>query len=61
MIVTPCATAQTTLLDVLADRKTSGKTKGDILVNGVARKKTPFHRISGYVEQMNIHVQTQVR
>ncbi|GBG35186.1 ABC transporter G family member 31, partial [Hondaea fermentalgiana] len=46
---------KTTLMDVLALRKTAGKTKGEVLVNGRPQEKTTFSRIIGYVEQNDIH------
>jgi ABC-type multidrug transport system ATPase subunit/ABC-type multidrug transport system permease subunit len=46
---------KTTLMDVIAGRKTSGTINGDILVNGYKQDLQTFGRISGYVEQMDIH------
>jgi ABC-type multidrug transport system ATPase subunit/ABC-type multidrug transport system permease subunit len=46
---------KTTLMDVIAGRKTSGTIKGDIIVNGNPQVLDTFSRISGYVEQMDIH------
>ncbi|CAI5514863.1 unnamed protein product [Closterium sp. Naga37s-1] len=46
---------KTTLLDVLAGRKTIGRTRGDILVNSFPKVQDTFARISGYVEQSDIH------
>ncbi|GJP31886.1 hypothetical protein CLOM_g15887, partial [Closterium sp. NIES-68] len=46
---------KTTLLDVLAGRKTIGRTRGDILVNSFPKVQATFARISGYVEQSDIH------
>lgn len=46
---------KTTLMDVLALRKTSGTITGDVFVNGRPQEKTTFSRIIGYVEQMDIH------
>eukprot|EP00189_Rhodosorus_marinus_P009860 CAMPEP_0184740756 /NCGR_PEP_ID=MMETSP0315-20130426/3753_1 /TAXON_ID=101924 /ORGANISM="Rhodosorus marinus, Strain UTEX LB 2760" /LENGTH=1400 /DNA_ID=CAMNT_0027210617 /DNA_START=206 /DNA_END=4408 /DNA_ORIENTATION=+ len=52
---------KTTLMDVLARRKTAGDISGEILVNGFAQGMS-FGRMSGYVEQMDIHVsKTTVR
>eukprot|EP01114_Cavostelium_apophysatum_P010052 TRINITY_DN2344_c0_g1_i2.p1 TRINITY_DN2344_c0_g1~~TRINITY_DN2344_c0_g1_i2.p1 ORF type:complete len:923 (+),score=187.48 TRINITY_DN2344_c0_g1_i2:174-2942(+) len=45
---------KTTLLDVLAQRKTQGKVEGKILLNG-APLRADFERITGYVEQMDVH------
>jgi hypothetical protein len=41
---------QTTLLDVLADRKTGGHVEGDIRVNGHTKVAETFARVSGYGE-----------
>ncbi|CAI7757903.1 unnamed protein product [Closterium sp. NIES-53] len=46
---------KTTLLDVLAGRKTIGRIRGDILVNSFPKVHDTFARISGYVEQSDIH------
>ncbi|CAI6006189.1 unnamed protein product [Closterium sp. NIES-65] len=46
---------KTTLLDVLAGRKTIGRIRGDILVNSFPKVQDTFARISGYVEQSDIH------
>ncbi|CAM6092842.1 unnamed protein product [Calypogeia fissa] len=46
---------KTTLLDVLAGRKTIGRMAGEILVNGYPKEQATFARISGYVEQNDIH------
>eukprot|EP00168_Porphyra_purpurea_P016901 TRINITY_DN5629_c0_g2_i1.p2 TRINITY_DN5629_c0_g2~~TRINITY_DN5629_c0_g2_i1.p2 ORF type:complete len:661 (-),score=282.50 TRINITY_DN5629_c0_g2_i1:1146-3128(-) len=48
---------KTTLLDVLAQRKTGGSVTGDVLVNGVELAPLSFAKISGYVEQADLHVQ----
>ncbi|KAJ3054779.1 hypothetical protein HK097_000823 [Rhizophlyctis rosea] len=45
---------KTTLLDALARRKTLGKLEGDIRVDGEPQTEG-FKRISGYVEQMDVH------
>eukprot|EP01117_Protostelium_nocturnum_P006316 TRINITY_DN227_c0_g1_i1.p1 TRINITY_DN227_c0_g1~~TRINITY_DN227_c0_g1_i1.p1 ORF type:complete len:1474 (-),score=463.74 TRINITY_DN227_c0_g1_i1:47-4363(-) len=45
---------KTTLLDVLAKRKTMGKISGEISLNGQPLK-IDFERITGYVEQMDVH------
>eukprot|EP01117_Protostelium_nocturnum_P003933 TRINITY_DN151_c0_g1_i2.p1 TRINITY_DN151_c0_g1~~TRINITY_DN151_c0_g1_i2.p1 ORF type:complete len:1405 (-),score=390.15 TRINITY_DN151_c0_g1_i2:123-4337(-) len=45
---------KTTLLDVLARRKTIGTVSGTILLNGKPLK-IDFERITGYVEQMDVH------
>ncbi|KAJ0409652.1 hypothetical protein P43SY_008524 [Pythium insidiosum] len=46
---------KTTLMDVLAGRKTGGRITGEILVNGEPKNPVTFSRIAGYVEQMDIH------
>ncbi len=46
---------KTTLMDVIAGRKTQGKIEGDILVNGKKVTASRFARLNGYVEQEDIH------
>uniref|UniRef100_A0A0E0BKR0 ABC transporter domain-containing protein n=1 Tax=Oryza glumipatula TaxID=40148 RepID=A0A0E0BKR0_9ORYZ len=46
---------KTTLMDVLAGRKTSGVIEGDITLSGYPKKQETFARISGYCEQTDIH------
>ncbi|KAL2898725.1 ABC transporter G family member 31 [Bienertia sinuspersici] len=46
---------KTTLMDVLAGRKTGGYTDGDIRISGYPKVQHTFARISGYVEQNDIH------
>ncbi|KAK9927467.1 hypothetical protein M0R45_024650 [Rubus argutus] len=46
---------KTTLMDVLAGRKTSGYIEGRITLSGYAKKQETFARISGYCEQTDIH------
>ncbi|PKA63442.1 putative pleiotropic drug resistance protein 2 [Apostasia shenzhenica] len=46
---------KTTLMDVLAGRKTGGYIEGDIMINGYPKKQETFARISGYCEQNDIH------
>ncbi|KAJ8600497.1 hypothetical protein CTAYLR_010063 [Chrysophaeum taylorii] len=46
---------KTTLLDVLASRKKTGKIEGDIRLNGHPTDPISFSRISGYVEQLDVH------
>ncbi|XP_045830146.1 pleiotropic drug resistance protein 1-like [Trifolium pratense] len=46
---------KTTLMDVLAGRKTSGYIDGSIKVSGYPKKQETFARISGYCEQNDIH------
>lgn len=46
---------KTTLLDVLAGRKTGGYIEGNIFVSGFSKNQQTFARISGYCEQNDIH------
>ncbi|KAJ7959803.1 Pleiotropic drug resistance ABC transporter [Quillaja saponaria] len=46
---------KTTLMDVLAGRKTGGYIEGDIRISGYPKVQHTFARISGYVEQNDIH------
>uniref|UniRef100_A0A0D9YR87 ABC transporter domain-containing protein n=1 Tax=Oryza glumipatula TaxID=40148 RepID=A0A0D9YR87_9ORYZ len=46
---------KTTLMDVLAGRKTSGTIEGSITLSGYSKKQETFARISGYCEQADIH------
>ncbi|KAI5315668.1 hypothetical protein L3X38_044844 [Prunus dulcis] len=46
---------KTTLMDVLAGRKTRGNIEGNISVSGYPKKQDSFARISGYCEQNDIH------
>ncbi|XP_058221822.1 pleiotropic drug resistance protein 1-like isoform X3 [Rhododendron vialii] len=46
---------KTTLMDVLAGRKTGGYIEGSILVSGYPKKQETFARIAGYCEQTDIH------
>ncbi|KAK9804995.1 hypothetical protein WJX73_009787 [Symbiochloris irregularis] len=46
---------KTTLMDCLSGRKTSGNVQGEMLVNGHPKVQETFARISGYVEQFDIH------
>lgn len=46
---------KTTLMDVLAGRKTGGYIEGDIRISGFPKKQETFARISGYCEQTDIH------
>lgn len=46
---------KTTLMDVLAGRKTGGYIEGDVRVSGFPKKQETFARISGYCEQTDIH------
>ncbi|KAK7261881.1 hypothetical protein RIF29_28204 [Crotalaria pallida] len=46
---------KTTLMDVLAGRKTGGYIDGDIKISGYPKKQETFARVSGYCEQNDIH------
>ncbi|XP_042014455.1 ABC transporter G family member 39-like [Salvia splendens] len=46
---------KTTLMDVLAGRKTGGYIEGNISISGYPKKQDTFARISGYCEQNDIH------
>ncbi|KAG6614454.1 ATP-binding Cassette (ABC) Superfamily [Phytophthora cinnamomi] len=46
---------KTTLMDVIAGRKTGGRIVGDIIVNGEPKNPANFSRITAYCEQMDIH------
>ncbi|KZV20014.1 pleiotropic drug resistance protein 1-like [Dorcoceras hygrometricum] len=46
---------KTTLMDVLAGRKTGGYIDGTITISGYKKKQETFARISGYCEQTDVH------
>ncbi|KAL8458109.1 hypothetical protein ACS0TY_035841 [Phlomoides rotata] len=46
---------KTTLMDVLAGRKTGGYIEGSITISGYPKKQETFARVSGYCEQNDIH------
>ncbi|KAK6264133.1 hypothetical protein SCA6_019567, partial [Theobroma cacao] len=46
---------KTTLMDVLAGRKTGGYIEGDVRISGFPKKQETFARVSGYCEQNDIH------
>ncbi|RLN91243.1 hypothetical protein BBJ28_00016968 [Nothophytophthora sp. Chile5] len=46
---------KTTLMDVIAGRKTGGKIQGQILLNGYPATDLGMRRTTGYCEQMDIH------
>ena len=46
---------KTTLMDVLAGRKTGGYIEGSICVSGYPKIQETFARVSGYCEQNDIH------
>lgn len=45
---------KTTLMDVIAMRKTNGQIKGQVLLNGHTQDPIAFRRSSGYVEQFDV-------
>jgi len=47
---------KTTLMDVIAGRKTSGTIKGQILVNGQELDPQTYQKLIGYVEQNDLHM-----
>jgi ABC-type multidrug transport system ATPase subunit len=46
---------KTTLMDVLAGRKTGGYVEGSIFISGFPKRQETFARICGYCEQVDIH------
>lgn len=46
---------QTTLMDIIAGRKTRGEIQGQILVNGFLKQQDSWARVVGYVEQNDVH------
>lgn len=46
---------KTTLMDVLAGRKTGGVIEGSVYVSGYPKRQDTFARISGYCEQTDVH------
>ncbi|TMW58488.1 hypothetical protein Poli38472_010047 [Pythium oligandrum] len=46
---------KTTLMDVIAGRKTGGKIRGKIFLNGYEASDLAIRRCTGYCEQMDIH------
>lgn len=46
---------KTTLMDVLAGRKTGGYIDGTITISGYPKRQETFARIAGYCEQTDIH------
>jgi len=54
----PTGAGKSTLMDVIAFRKTNGKREGDIMVNGneiTSSNKRQYLRVTGYVEQQDNH------
>ncbi|RHZ18186.1 hypothetical protein DYB37_011067, partial [Aphanomyces astaci] len=49
---------KTTLMDVIAGRKTAGVIEGDMFVNGHALERHSFNSVSGYCEQNDLHEET---
>ncbi|KAG9402602.1 hypothetical protein AC1031_007211 [Aphanomyces cochlioides] len=49
---------KTTLMDVIAGRKTGGKIVEDILLNGYPATDLAIRRCTGYCEQMDIHCES---
>ncbi|CAK4517617.1 unnamed protein product [Aphanomyces euteiches] len=49
---------KTTLMDVIAGRKTGGTIVGDILLNGYKATDLAIRRCTGYCEQMDIHCES---
>ncbi|KAB5541677.1 hypothetical protein DKX38_014651 [Salix brachista] len=47
---------KTTLLDVLAGRKIKGYIEGSISISGYPKNQVTFARVSGYCEQIDIHL-----
>ncbi|XP_062117535.1 pleiotropic drug resistance protein 2-like [Humulus lupulus] len=54
-IVGVSGAGKTTLMDVLAGRKTEGYIEGSISISGYPKNQSTFARISGYCEQNDIH------
>lgn len=46
---------KTTLMDVLAGRKTNGYIDGSVSISGYPKNQETFARVSGYCEQNDIH------
>ncbi|KAG1335516.1 ABC transporter G family member 31 [Cocos nucifera] len=46
---------KTTLMDVLAGRKTGGLIEGSITISGYPKNQETFARVSGYCEQNDVH------
>ena len=47
-----CVMLQTTLMDVLAGRKTGGRCEGEMLLNGHTKVQATFARVMGYGEMV---------
>jgi ABC-type multidrug transport system ATPase subunit len=46
---------KTTLMDVIAARKTVGRTSGALTANGAPLRRAALGRVMGYVEQADLH------
>ncbi|CAN0852280.1 ABC transporter G family member 34 [Linum grandiflorum] len=55
VLVGASGAGKTTLMDVLAGRKTGGHIEGTINISGYPKNQQTFARISGYCEQNDIH------
>lgn len=51
----PSGAGKTTLADVIVGRKTIGDVSGEITLNGHIKVQETFRRVTGYVEQTDIH------
>ncbi|KAG6973080.1 hypothetical protein JG687_00001112 [Phytophthora cactorum] len=49
---------KTTLMDVIAGRKTGGKVQGEILLNGFPATDLAIRRCTGYCEQIDVHLES---
>ncbi|KAF0684229.1 Aste57867_23783 [Aphanomyces stellatus] len=49
---------KTTLMDVIAGRKTTGTIDGEMIVNGHRLDRRTFNSVSGYCEQTDVHEET---
>lgn len=55
-IMGPSGSGKTTFLDILASKRKTGTVSGFVQINGSVIDKKTFHRISGYVDQEDIHL-----
>jgi hypothetical protein len=51
----PAGAGKTTLMDVIAGRKTVGEVRGEIFANGRLVEARSWSRVMGYVEQSDVH------
>ncbi|GLE01188.1 hypothetical protein PINS_up010018 [Pythium insidiosum] len=49
---------KTTLMDVIARRKTGGSMRGKVLLNGYEATDTAIRRATGYCEQIDVHAES---